>query len=130
MNARSWLALTWMIASASAVGGCCGGGPDFMSVHLDRYSLFPDGSPAFGSDAPHWGDAATLDTNDGIRILFGQDAELSDDVLELYAADGSRVALPGDDSFAPTDDEACAHNERIYWLKMLEPGGCRRRASR
>lgn len=122
MNARTWLALTGLIGS-SAVAGCCGGGgPDSLSIHLDRHSTFPDGTPAFGSDAPRWGDAATLDTGDNIRILFEQDAELHGDVLELYAADGSRVPLPGDDSFAPTDNESCAHNERVYSLKMVEPG--------
>ena len=67
-------------------------------------------------------DRAVAGLADEVEIVFADHHVLSPDVLELYAADGTRVAFSGVDSFVPTNAEACAHNERHYALDPLALG--------
>lgn len=96
-------------------------GPRYLSFGVDHFGSLPDGTPTFESQAPRWSAREDMKTSDEVEIVFDQDATLSVDVLELYSA-GTRVAFTGIDSFAPTNHDDCAHNERHYALSALAAG--------
>jgi hypothetical protein len=116
-----WLfpSLLWF-AIVVGLSGCCGG-PEHLTFALVRYGRTPGGLLTISENAPRWGTVETMKMSDEIKIVFGEDSTLPDDVLELYAGD-QRVALPSEDRFVPTGDEACAHNEREYSLLGLASG--------
>ena len=113
-------AVAFVLAGCDALDPCAG--PEYLNFAVVRHGMLPDGSQTFGSEAPRWGDTETMKSSDEVAIVFAQHHALSPDVLELYAADGTRVAFAGDDSFVPTTSEGCAHNERHYPLDTMAVG--------
>ncbi len=97
-------------------------GPEYLNFAVVRHGMLPDGAATLGSTAPRWGATEMMKSADEVDVVFAEHHALLPDVLELYAADGTRVTFAGDDSFVPTNAEACAHNERHYALDMLVVG--------
>lgn len=97
-------------------------GPEYLSFSVVRNGMLPGGSPTFSSTAPRWGESETMSSSDELAISFTEHDVLPPDVLELYAAAGTRVTLAGEDRFVPTNGEGCAHDERWYALDSLAIG--------
>ncbi len=97
-------------------------GPEYLSFAIVRHGALPDGSPTLSSTAPRWGETETVTLTDEVQITFPQHDVLAPDALELYGADGTRVAFAGEDRFVPTNTEGCAHDERWYALGALAIG--------
>lgn len=109
-----------LLAGCDVFDPCAG--PEYLSFAVVRHGMLEDGSPTLGSTAPLWGATETMKVTDGVDVIFAEQDALSPDVLELYAADGTRVDFVGDDRFVPTNGEGCAHNERHYVLDTLAAG--------
>ncbi len=97
-------------------------GPEHLSFAVVHRGILPDGTSTVGAQAPRWGATETMKPSDTIEIIFPEQDALPSDVLELYGADGARLAFAADDLFVPTDVEACAHNERHFALDALTAG--------
>lgn len=117
---RFLCAAAFMLAGCDILDPCAG--PEYLSFAVVRHGMLPNGSPTLGSTAPRWGATETMKSSDEVEVVFAEHDALSPDVLELYAADGTRVTFAGDDTFVPTNTEACAHNERHYALDTLAAG--------
>ncbi len=117
---RLLLALLPVLAGCDLFDPCAG--PDYVNFSVVRHGMLPNGSPTYASTAPLWGASETMAPTDEIEIIYEEDASLPADVLELVDANGATIAFSGEDSFVPTNGEACDHNERHYSLASLAVG--------
>lgn len=118
MRRLAWLVLSCSLASCSFLDPCAG--PEYLNFAVVRHGMLPGGTPTTGSTAPLWGATEAMNAaSDELAIVFSEHDTLSPDVLELFAVDGTRVALAGEDTFVPTNTESCDHNERHYALTAL-----------
>lgn len=109
-----------LLAGCDFLDPCAG--PDYLSFSVVRHGMLPSGSPTYAATAPLWGESETMSPTDEIETIYEENASLPSNVLELVDSSGTTIAFSGEDSFVPTNAEACDHNERHYALSTLAVG--------
>ena len=93
-----------------------------MNFGVTRHGMLPDGTPTSSRDGLRWSETLTVKPTDEIEIIYPTNDELPGNTLELYAANDASVAFVGEDTFVPTNHDACEHNERHYALSTVASG--------